>query len=53
MIFRAQEQLRKTYGYLLTEEKTALPSLNGIPGRQDENWIFQNGKGGRSAVRHS
>ena len=37
----------------LPKKKTALPSLNGIPGRQDENWIFQNGKGGRSAVRHS
>lgn len=25
MIFRAQEQLRKTYGYLLTEEKDCPP----------------------------
>gem|GEM_PF-3351895 len=28
----------------LPKKKTALPSLNGIPGRQDENWIFQKWK---------
>ena len=28
----------------LPKKKTALPSLNGMPGRQDENWIFQKWK---------
>lgn len=34
----------KTYGYLLSEKKTAPPSLNGILGRRGENWIFQKWK---------
>lgn len=34
----------KTYGYLLTEEKDCPLSLNGMPGRRGENWIFQKWK---------